>query len=448
MPWVPVNHGVSQNGLPIDVRGARLDAVERGLVGIEQFALEVDQALILVAGLQDGAQPRLVGFELGGALHDTLFQRLVELPQLDLGLLGDGDVVGDADEADMLAGRVPARLRFRAQPAPFAGCVPVARLQHERFQRRFALDRLLQHMRQVVGMQHLAPVEGDGLVVRQADEVDIGLVGEGARAVELRDPDRHRRAVGDQPEALLALAQRLARERLGGDVDMGADEANGAAVAVALELGDNADPADLAVAGADDAVFGGVVFVRPGQRIEEVLDRGVAILGMDAVDPILMRLVGGIRRQPVEHQIFRRAAVLEAFAEVDLEAADLADALDTRQLCLALLERVIGVVALARDLFEVLAQPFGGGGIGQGIVQGVGRCDARAHVPGRYSHRQSVIAITQKGIRTERRHRSQGRVLTNARSGYLFPNVGTMSPPRAYLRGVATLNHKLPSRRG
>ncbi|MGY4453270.1 hypothetical protein ACVWZR_007930 [Bradyrhizobium sp. i1.3.1] len=64
----------------------------------------------------------------------------------------------------------------------------------------------------------------------------------------------------------------------------------------------------------------------------------------------------------MEHQIFRRAAVLEAFAEVDLEAADLADALDTRQLCLALLERVIGVVALARDLFEVLAQPFGGGG--------------------------------------------------------------------------------------
>ena len=297
-------------------------------------------------------------------------------------------------------------------------------------------------------MQHLAPVEGDGLVVGQADEVHIGLIGEGARAVELRDPDRHRCAVGDQPETLLALAQRFARERLGGDVDMGADEANGAAVAVALELGDNADPAGLAVVGADDAVFGGVVFVRPGQRIEEVLDRRVAILGMDAVDPILMRLVDGIRRQPVKHQIFRRAAVLEAFAEVDLEAADLADPLDARQLCLALLERVIGVVALARDLFEVPAQPFCGGGIGQRIVQGVGRCDAIAHVPGRYSHRQSVIAIAQNGIRTERRHRSQGRVWTNAGSGYLFPNVGTMSPRARICEAPQLLIIKLSSRRG
>ncbi len=111
----------------------------------------------------------------------------------------------------------------------------------------------------------------------------------------LRHPDRHRRAVGDQPEALLALAQRLAREHLGGDVDMGADEADGAAVPVALDLGDDADPAGLAVVGADDAVFGGVVLARPGERIEEVLDGGVAILGMDAIDPILVRLVGGLR---------------------------------------------------------------------------------------------------------------------------------------------------------
>ncbi|MET3279621.1 hypothetical protein ABIF43_005110 [Bradyrhizobium japonicum] len=37
----------------------------------------------------------------------------------------------------------------------------------------------------------------------------------------------------------------------------------------------------------------------------------------------------------MDHQIFRRAAVLEALAEVDLEAADLADALDARELGLA-----------------------------------------------------------------------------------------------------------------
>ncbi|MEY9286363.1 hypothetical protein ABIA03_007555 [Bradyrhizobium yuanmingense] len=242
-------------------------------------------------------------------------------------------------------------------------------------------------------MQHLAPVEVDGLIVGQADEIDIGLVGEGPLAVELGDPDRHRRAVGDQPEALLAFAQRLARQRLIGHVDMSADEPDGAAVLVALDLCDDPDPAGLAVAGADDAVFGAVVFARSGERFEEMLDGGVAVVGMDTVDPILVRLLGGFRRKAMDHQIFGRTAVLEAFAEIDLDAADLADALDARQLGLALLQRAIGIVALARDVFEVLAQPFGGDGLGQGFVQGIGRCHAGAHVPDRYSHRRSVMAI-------------------------------------------------------
>ncbi|MGY4351309.1 hypothetical protein ACVWXM_007802 [Bradyrhizobium sp. GM7.3] len=86
---------------------------------------------------------------------------------------------------------------------------------------------------------------------------------------------------------------------------------------------------------------------------------------------------------------------MEAFAEIDL-TADLADALDARKFGFALLERAIGVVALARNIFQVLAQLFGGDGLGQRIVQGVGRCDARAHVADRYSHRRSAMAIAQR----------------------------------------------------
>jgi len=78
------------------------------------------------------------------------------------------------------------------------------------------------------------------------------------------------------------------------------------------------------------------------------------------------------------------------------EAADLANALDARQLGFALLKCAIGIIALARDVFEVLAQPFGGDGLGQGVFQGIGRCDAEAHVPDRYSHRRSVIAIAER----------------------------------------------------
>ena len=102
------------------VAGVGADAGERRLVGIEHVAVQVEQALILMAGLEDRAHLRFVGFELRGALGDAQFQGFVQPAQIDLGLLGGGDVVGDADEADMLAGRIPARLRFRAQPAPFA----------------------------------------------------------------------------------------------------------------------------------------------------------------------------------------------------------------------------------------------------------------------------------------------------------------------------------------
>lgn len=220
---------------------------------------------------------------------------------------------------------------------------------------------------------------------------------------------------------------------------MGADEAKGAAATVPLDLGDDADPAGLAVAGADDAVFCGIVLTGAGQRFDEVLHRSVPVAGMNAIDPVLVRLVGSFRRQAVKHQIFRRTAVLEAFAEIDFETADLADALDARKFGFALLERAIGVVALARNIFQVLAQLFGGDGLGQRIVQGVGRCDARAHVADRYSHRRSAMAIAQreygkKGVA------GCSMVGMSERQVWLFvPNIGTMSPPRAYPRGATTV---------
>ena len=203
-------------------RGA--DAVERRPVREQQFAVEGEQPLILVAGLEHRAQPGFVGFELRGSLRDPLFEDFVELPQIVFGLLRSGDVVGDADEPDMPAGRIPARLGLRSQPAPLAAGVAVAGLQHERLQRGFARERFLQDALQIVRMQHLAPVEDDRLLERHSEEVEIGLVGEGTRPVELRNPDRYRRAVGDQPEALFAFAQLFLRQHPVGDVDMGAEQ--------------------------------------------------------------------------------------------------------------------------------------------------------------------------------------------------------------------------------
>ena len=275
--------------------------------------------------------------------------------------------MGDADEADVVAGRIPARLGFGAQPPPFAVGALIAGLQHERLERGLAGDQFLHDPLLVVRMQPLAPVEHDGFLERQPEEIEIGLVGEGTRAVELGDPDRHRRAVGDQAEALLAFAQGRLRQHLRGDVAIGADQAQRAAVAVALDLGDDADPADRAVIRPHDAVFGRIVLALALQHAEQMLDRSLAILGMDSADPFLVGFVGRLGRQAVNQQIFGGAAVLDAVAEIDFETADAGDALDSRQLRLAFLQGAMSLVALVRDFLQMLPQAFGGGNFRQDV---------------------------------------------------------------------------------
>ena len=112
-----------------------------------------------------------------------------------------------------------------------------------------------------------------------------------------------------------------------------------------------------------------------------MLDRPLAIVGMDAVDPILIGLVGRLGRQPVDEEIFGGAAVLDAVAEIDFEAADAGDALDPRQLRLAFLQRAMGAVALARDFLQMLPQPFGGGRFGKTLERSGGVIARRQPLP-------------------------------------------------------------------
>ena len=216
-------------------------------------------------------------------------------------------------------------------------------------------------------MQPLAPVENDGFLERQPQEIEIGLVGEGTRTVELGDPDRHRRAVGDKAEALLAFAQGGLRQRLSGDVAIGADQAQRAAVAVALDLGDDADPAHRAVIRPYDAVFGRIVLALAFQYAEEMLDRSLAILGMDSTDPFLIGFVGRLGRQAVNQEIFGGTAVLDAVTEIDFETADTGDALDPHQFRFAFLQGAMSPVALVRDFLQMLPQAVGGSDFRQNV---------------------------------------------------------------------------------
>ena len=148
-----------------------------------------------------------------------------------------------------------------------------------------------------------------------------------------------RHGLGQRAEFLFALPQRLLRHHLFGDIGVRADQADGLAVLVALDGGSDRNPAHLAVAGTNDPVLHGIFADVAGDGVAEFLFGGFAILGMDAPDPVLVGLVGRIRRQPVNQQIFRRPAIAEAGPQIDLEAADPADLLHARQFGFALPQR-------------------------------------------------------------------------------------------------------------
>ena len=95
---------------------------------------------------------------------------------------------------------------------------------------------------------------------------------------------------------------------------------------------------------------------------------------MDPRDPVFVGFVGRIRRQAVDDEIFRRAAVLEAFAEIDFDTADAPDALDPRQFRFAFLQGAMRPVALVRDFLQMLPQAFGGGISGKTFEVSDGSC--------------------------------------------------------------------------
>ena len=107
---------------------------------------------------------------------------------------------------------------------------------------------------------------------------------------------------------------------------------------------------------------------------------------MDPLDPVFVGFVGRIRRQAVDDEIFRRAAVLESVAEVDFDAADAPDALDPRQFGFAFLQGAMSPVAFARDLLQMLPQAFGGGNFRQD-VRSIGVGHARPQPLPAVSHR-------------------------------------------------------------
>ena len=148
-----------------------------------------------------------------------------------------------------------------------------------------------------------------------------------------------RQRFGQRAEFLFALPQRALGFHLLGDIAMRADQPHGLAVLIALDAGFDRNPAQLAVAWTNDPVLHGVFAHVACDRVAKFLFGGFAVVGMNALHPVFVGLVDGIRRQAVDQQIFRRTAVTEAGAQIDLEAADPADLLHARKFGFALAQR-------------------------------------------------------------------------------------------------------------
>src|SRR5258707_6071272 len=120
---------------------------------------------------------------------------------------------------------------------------------------------------------------------------------------------------------------------------MGADQAYGFSILVALDRGFDRNPARLAVAGANNPITHGVVAHRGGDSVAEFLLGGLAVLGMDGPYPVLVGLVARIEGQAVNQQILRRPAIAETGGQVGPKTADPADLLHAREFGLAFPQR-------------------------------------------------------------------------------------------------------------
>jgi hypothetical protein len=238
-----------------DVLRAGANTGQCGCIGVDDVALQIQHRLILVAGFEYRSHLRFIGPKLRSAFLDALLQRFVEVPKLDFGFLGGRHIVGHADKADMFSGWIPAWLRFRPHPSPLTVGPAIAPFEHERLQRRLPGNAFLHDALHVIRMQDGPPIERQPLLVGHAEKFEVGLVCKGPRAVDLGDPHRHRRTVGDQAEPFLALAQRFLGNGQIGDVDVSAHQPQGGAAGVAFDPGLGGDPADLSIVRPDDSIL-------------------------------------------------------------------------------------------------------------------------------------------------------------------------------------------------
>src|SRR5258708_12684020 len=97
---------------------------------------------------------------------------------------------------------------------------------------------------------------------------------------------------------------------------MGADQPQRLARFIPFDLRLACDPQDLSIAGPDDPVFRRIAQFRTIDGRDKMLKGPLAVLGMKALDPVLVR-IDRVRGQAVHFEIFSRAgSAAEAISKI------------------------------------------------------------------------------------------------------------------------------------
>ena len=199
------------------------------------------------------------------------------------------------------------------------------------------------------GIHDLDQFEADNLAQRTSEPILVGLVGEAKDSVVVDIRNQQRQGVGDGAKPFFAGARDLFGLLAIRDVEMGADQFEGAAILIAFDFRDRSNPTHLAVARAEDPVFGFVMLVGARDRIAKVFLGPDPVVRMNTLDPLLVRFVRRARRQAVKVKIFRRAPSAKAVPQIDFHSADASDPLNSSELQFALAQR-LGSPSTIRDV--------------------------------------------------------------------------------------------------
>ena len=222
--------------------------------------------------------------KLRGAFPDTLLQRFVQPSKLALGLLGRGDVVRDADEADMLAGRDPSAaaipIAASATRRRRAGSALPARTALARIRRRSAPCRMRGRSSGCSLLRQSNTIASSNGSRENPDRPGWRTSACGRAWSPRSAPGRCWRSAGN------ALRFRAASSAsIWSVISICAPTRRSARPSGRARSWLRRDPSDLAVAGPDDAVLRGVFFCRSLQRIQK-FDGPVAVLRMQPRDPV------------------------------------------------------------------------------------------------------------------------------------------------------------------